>query len=117
MNVDSEKGVDAPEALKQVLSSSSPETGSIRNGAIETILNSSYVEDLQIAGLDPTFQAKADLVNHAIQAIGMGKYQWWLFVVTGFGWLVDQVSWKQLMILSHNSISNIYHRLWKPSRV
>lgn len=49
------------------------------------------VNDLVIAGLDPTFEAKADLVNYALQEIGMGRYQWWLFVVTGFGWLVDQV--------------------------
>lgn len=34
---------------------------------------------------DPAYQAKAHILNDAIQAIGMGKYQWALFVVTGFG--------------------------------
>ncbi|KAG8748252.1 hypothetical protein FRC10_007642 [Ceratobasidium sp. 414] len=39
--------------------------------------------------VDPVYQAKAELLNDAIQKIGMGKYQWHLFVVTGFGWLAD----------------------------
>ncbi|KAG8771539.1 hypothetical protein FRC12_003544 [Ceratobasidium sp. 428] len=39
--------------------------------------------------VDPVYQAKAELLNDAIQKIGMGRYQWHLFVVTGFGWLAD----------------------------
>ncbi|RDW60557.1 putative sugar transporter-2 [Coleophoma cylindrospora] len=71
----------------------SPETGetsSVHQGVVEDLLNNVDLEDLKIAGLDPTFEAKSDLVNKAIQTIGMGKYQWLLFVVTGFGWMVDQ---------------------------
>ena len=34
---------------------------------------------------DPVYAAKAKLLNEAIQEIGMGKYQWHLFIVTGFG--------------------------------
>ncbi|CEL60018.1 putative MFS-type transporter PB1E7,08c OS=Schizosaccharomyces pombe (strain 972 / ATCC 24843) GN=SPAPB1E7.08c PE=1 SV=1 [Rhizoctonia solani AG-1 IB] len=41
--------------------------------------------------VDPVYQAKAELLNAAIQEIGMGKYQWHLFVVTGFGWLADNL--------------------------
>ncbi|CAE6472477.1 unnamed protein product [Rhizoctonia solani] len=41
--------------------------------------------------VDPVYQAKAELLNAAIQDIGMGKYQWHLFVVTGFGWLADNL--------------------------
>ncbi|KZV93829.1 MFS general substrate transporter [Exidia glandulosa HHB12029] len=41
--------------------------------------------------LDPVYQAKAHVLNQAIQDIGMGKYQWQLFVVTGFGWLADNL--------------------------
>lgn len=53
--------------------------------------------------LDPIYQAKARILNEALQEIGMGKYQvrypfylclhnltaghqWFLFVVAGFGW-------------------------------
>ncbi|KAF8422835.1 major facilitator superfamily domain-containing protein [Boletus edulis BED1] len=33
--------------------------------------------------LDPVYQAKAQILNDALQEIGMGKYQWFLFVVAG----------------------------------
>ncbi|KAJ8457622.1 hypothetical protein ONZ45_g18242 [Pleurotus djamor] len=36
--------------------------------------------------IDPVYQAKANVLNEAIQEIGMGKYQWSLFLVAGFGW-------------------------------
>ncbi|KAF8074178.1 MFS general substrate transporter [Lyophyllum atratum] len=41
--------------------------------------------------VDPVYQAKARILNDAIQEIGMGRYQWGLFVVTGFGWLADNL--------------------------
>ncbi|KAH7882731.1 MFS general substrate transporter [Phlebopus sp. FC_14] len=40
---------------------------------------------------DPIYQAKARILNRSIQEIGMGKYQWGLFVVAGFGWFADSV--------------------------
>lgn len=43
-------------------------------------------EDLYDEGsVDPVYQAKARILNHALQEIGMGRYQWGLFVVAGFG--------------------------------
>ncbi|EIW78205.1 MFS general substrate transporter [Coniophora puteana RWD-64-598 SS2] len=41
--------------------------------------------------IDPVYQAKAKILNDALQEIGMGKYQWFLFVVAGFGWLSDNL--------------------------
>ncbi|THH18192.1 hypothetical protein EW146_g2739 [Bondarzewia mesenterica] len=52
--------------------------------------------------LDPIYQAKAKILNDALQEIGMGKYQattnefllihqWYLFVVAGFGWFSDNL--------------------------
>jgi hypothetical protein len=41
--------------------------------------------------VDPCYQAKAQLLNDAIQEIGMGRYQWHLFIVAGFGWFSDNV--------------------------
>ncbi|KXN82044.1 hypothetical protein AN958_03295 [Leucoagaricus sp. SymC.cos] len=38
-------------------------------------------------GLDPIYHAKASILNEGIQEIGMGRYQWGLSIVTGFGWL------------------------------
>jgi len=50
------------------------------------------VDDLFEKGaIDPVYQAKSHLLNRAMQEIGMGKYQWYLFVVAGFGWFSDSV--------------------------
>src|SRR4051812_24990597 len=38
---------------------------------------------------DPVFEAKARVLNRALQAIGMGRYQWQLFVVVGSGGASD----------------------------
>ena len=40
---------------------------------------------------DTLYQMKAQLLNDAIQEIGMGKYQWHLFMVAGFGWFSDNL--------------------------
>ncbi|CZR46526.1 uncharacterized protein FPRO_11975 [Fusarium proliferatum ET1] len=42
-------------------------------------------------GLDPVYEAKARILNRAIQDLGMGRYQWELFVVIGFGWASDNL--------------------------
>ncbi|KAL5495861.1 MFS1_1 [Sanghuangporus weigelae] len=47
--------------------------------------------DLFDDSIDPVYQAKARILNHAIQEIGMGKYQWQLFCVAGFGWFADNL--------------------------
>lgn len=42
--------------------------------------------------IDPVYEAKAQVLNTAIQDIGMGWYQWQLFlVVGGFGWASDNL--------------------------
>ncbi|KAG5980280.1 hypothetical protein E4U55_004186 [Claviceps digitariae] len=41
--------------------------------------------------LDPVYEAKARLLNRAVRDIGMGWYQWQLFVVVGFGWASDNL--------------------------
>lgn len=40
---------------------------------------------------DPAYAGKARVLNEAIQEIGMGWYQWQLFVVVGFGWASDNL--------------------------
>ena len=35
-------------------------------------------------------KGKSKIINKAIQDIGMGRYQWQLFVLCGFGWLADK---------------------------
>ena len=42
--------------------------------------------------IDPVYEGKAQVLNTAIQDIGMGKYQWQLFIVVGgFGWASDNL--------------------------
>ncbi|KAJ5817264.1 hypothetical protein N7447_009497 [Penicillium robsamsonii] len=40
-------------------------------------------------GSDAVFAAKAQLLNQALLDMGMGMYQWMLFLTTGVGWLLD----------------------------
>lgn len=40
---------------------------------------------------DPAYEGKARVLNEAIQEIGMGWYQWQLFIVVGFGWASDNL--------------------------
>ncbi|KAI0712387.1 MFS general substrate transporter [Earliella scabrosa] len=54
-------------------------------------VNAHDVFDEEEAGIDPVYQAKARLLNEALQDIGMGKYQWYLFMVAGFGWFADNL--------------------------
>ncbi|KAF9024366.1 MFS general substrate transporter [Hymenopellis radicata] len=63
---------------------------------------------------DAEYQRKANLLNGAMQEIGMGRYQWALFVVTGFGWFADNL-WpvskpSMLYINSNRSLSTGSHR-------
>jgi MFS family permease len=55
--------------------------------------------------LDPVYTAKAHLLNDAIQSIGMGRYQWQLFVVVGFGWASDNL-WPVVTSLIFTPVAN-----------
>ncbi|KAI8955697.1 major facilitator superfamily domain-containing protein [Xylaria longipes] len=46
---------------------------------------------IPIDSVDPTYARKAAVLNRAIKDIGMGRYQWQLFVVIGFGWASDNL--------------------------
>ncbi|OCH87957.1 MFS general substrate transporter [Obba rivulosa] len=60
------------------------------------------------ARLDPVYQAKARILNSAFQEIGMGKYQWYLFIVAGFGWLSDNL-WPVVTSLIFTPTVNEFH--------
>ncbi|KAI5813176.1 MFS general substrate transporter [Pyronema omphalodes] len=48
--------------------------------------------------VSPTYAKKAHVLNAAIQEIGMGRYQWGLFFVAGFGWCADNL-WPQTVAI------------------
>jgi MFS family permease len=59
----------------------------------ESLLSHSYhndtKHDLDFPNVDRKYMAKIKLVNDALQDIGMGRFQWTLFFVTGLGWFFD----------------------------
>ncbi|KAF3058444.1 putative sugar transporter protein [Daldinia childiae] len=50
------------------------------------------------------YELKSKLINKAIQDIGMGRYNWQLFVLCGFGWFADNL-WMQGVSLTLPSLS------------
>ncbi|KAI0357552.1 MFS general substrate transporter [Trametes cingulata] len=60
------------------------------------------------AGVDPVYQAKARILNDAFQEIGMGRYQWYLFIVAGFGWFSDNL-WPIVTGLILDPVVNEFH--------
>ncbi|CAJ2511866.1 Uu.00g074910.m01.CDS01 [Anthostomella pinea] len=63
------------------------------------MLRAEIESDLQSGGVDSAYDRKSKVINRAIQDIGMGKYQWELFVLCGFGWLADNL-WLQGVALT-----------------
>ncbi|KAI1084517.1 sugar transporter [Whalleya microplaca] len=62
-------------------------------------LKAEVESDLQASGVDSAYDRKSKVINRAIQDIGMGRYQWELFVLCGFGWLADNL-WLQGVALT-----------------
>ncbi|KAL7799013.1 MFS general substrate transporter [Trichoderma ceciliae] len=50
------------------------------------------------------YELKSKLINKAIQDIGMGRYNWQLFILCGFGWFADNL-WLQGVSLTLPSLS------------
>lgn len=55
--------------------------------------------------IDPVYKAKARTLNSVIQEIGIGWYQWQLFIVVGFGWANDNM-WPVITSLILTPITN-----------
>ncbi|KAF1842525.1 MFS general substrate transporter [Cucurbitaria berberidis CBS 394.84] len=68
---------------------------------------------LEEGSLDPEYQAKAKVLNKAIQDIGMGRYQWQLFVVIGFGWAMDNL-WPIVTSLIFTPVKNEFRPKYGP---
>ncbi|EHK26979.1 uncharacterized protein TRIVIDRAFT_62772 [Trichoderma virens Gv29-8] len=73
------------------------ETQSISTGSDEDVIPK--------GALDPVYEAKAKVLNRAIQDIGMGWYQWQLFAVVGFGWASDNL-WPIVTSLIFTPVNN-----------
>ena len=63
------------------------ETVSINGPAVAK--DSEIYETLIVDGTNEVYNAKITILNKALQDIGMGKFQWILCGVAGFGWFMD----------------------------
>ena len=55
----------------------------IENESVVAIRNDPEMEGLTL------YEKKALLVNRELNSHGMGKYQWYIFFLCGFGYLID----------------------------
>lgn len=70
------------------------------------------------AGKDAAFLIKVDLINKEISRMGMGRFQWGLFWVSGMGWAVDNLylqgvalvlsGVQQEFAINHVALSTLY---------
>ncbi|CAI7604279.1 unnamed protein product [Penicillium bialowiezense] len=67
-------------------------------------LRAEIESDLATASHDSAYDRKAKVINRALQDIGMGRYQWQLFFLCGFGWTADNL-WLQGVALTLTPIS------------
>ncbi|KAK6345525.1 hypothetical protein TWF718_007438 [Orbilia javanica] len=70
------------------------------------VTNLEDVEDdgvLEEGSLDPRYRAKATILNAAMQDMGFGAYQKFLFCVCGFGWFIDNM-WPQVTAIILSSV-------------
>ncbi|KAL1679783.1 major facilitator superfamily domain-containing protein, partial [Schizophyllum commune] len=74
-------------------SKDSARAASSKPGDEESVTVEAAAEEDVFGGdsIDPVYLAKAHVLNRALQEIGMGRYNWMIFVVTGFGWLADNL--------------------------
>ncbi|KAJ4331537.1 hypothetical protein N0V87_009081 [Didymella glomerata] len=63
------------------------------------------VRDFYGDAVSEVYRMKSDLASQHLADIGMGKFQWMLFVVTGFGWIVDNF-WSQGISAVRPAVAN-----------
>ena len=62
------------------------------------------LRDPEFEGLT-LYEKKALLVNRELDSHGMGRYQWWIFFLCGFGYLID-LMWAEAFGLIGTSLEN-----------
>ncbi|KAK2749964.1 hypothetical protein FQN55_002682 [Onygenales sp. PD_40] len=75
--------------------------------------DSSLTGALPSGSVDPVYEAKARLLNQAVLDIGMGWYQWQLFIFIGFGWASNNL-WPTVTSLIFTPVKNEFAPAWTP---
>ncbi|KAF5692261.1 membrane transporter [Fusarium denticulatum] len=60
------------------------------------------------AGADLIYNKKVTIMNQAIIDIGMGPFQWKIYIMTGFGWFVDNF-WMQAITIVSAPVRNEFN--------
>ena len=85
------------EVTDRVDETADPPTGNI--GPYHDIFHDHEFEGLTL------YEKKALLVNRELDSHGMGRYQWWIFFLCGFGYLID-LMWAEAFRLITPSLEN-----------
>ncbi|KAJ5255228.1 hypothetical protein N7505_010379 [Penicillium chrysogenum] len=67
-------------------------------------LRAEIESDISTSTNDSAYDRKSRVINRALQDIGMGRYQWQLFILCGFGWTADNL-WLQGVALTLTPLS------------
>ncbi|KAH8690655.1 major facilitator superfamily domain-containing protein [Talaromyces proteolyticus] len=75
------------------------ETGEDQTARPDQQGNASHIDDPEVSAfyrdsISEAYRLKSELVAQHLSQIGMGRFQYILFIVTGFGWIVDNF-WSQ----------------------
>lgn len=82
----------------------SDSTHAVTTGLTLEMLKAEVDSDLAAADMNTPYDRKSKVINKALTDIGMGRYQWQLFVLCGFGWLADNL-WLQGVALTLPQLS------------
>ncbi|KAM3084420.1 hypothetical protein ACMFMG_001475 [Clarireedia jacksonii] len=92
--------------------SSDTKSGGVNEAGVQSDIEGvDIVTAIPPGTIDPVYEAKARVLNEAVQEIGMGWYQWQLFIVVGFGWANDNL-WPICTSLIFTAVTNEF----SPSR-
>ncbi|EPE04142.1 hexose transporter [Ophiostoma piceae UAMH 11346] len=79
--------------------------GSTEEVIIAGVHDDQVVSDFYHSAVSESYRLKSELVSQHLSDIGMGRFQWCLFVVNGFGWMVDNF-WSQGISAARPAVAN-----------
>ncbi|KAI1859505.1 uncharacterized protein JN550_012023 [Neoarthrinium moseri] len=80
-------------------------TGSVHQGGVIDVSDDEAIRDFYGSSVNDAYRLKSELVTKHLTEIGMGKFQWMLFVVNGLGWVVDNF-WSQGITAARPAVAN-----------
>ncbi|KAK6077944.1 membrane transporter [Seiridium cupressi] len=86
---------------------------SVHNGSMG-VDDDAAIRDFYGSAVSEVYRLKSELVSEHLLSIGMGKFQWIMFVVNGFGWVVDNF-WSQGLTAVRPAAANEFTSTVSPS--